>query len=94
MRLVLPEHHPDIGAHQPVINCYKCVMCINVPVSGGQMHTIAATLRELGRYHEALVLQEEVVSFYKRVLPHNDPRIGTAAQCSAFCPDVVPIVMT
>jgi hypothetical protein len=43
------------------------------------MHAIAALLRELGRYNDALVLQEEVVDFYKRVLPSNDPRIGTVA---------------
>jgi hypothetical protein len=48
------------------------------------MHAIAAILRELGRYNDALVLQEEVVDFYKRVLPPNDPRIGTVARCSAF----------
>jgi hypothetical protein len=48
------------------------------------MHAIAAILRELGRYNDALVLQEEVVDFYKRVLPPNDSRIGTVALCSAF----------
>ncbi len=48
------------------------------------MHVIASILRELGRNDDALVLLEEAVSFYKRVLPHNDPRIGTMALCSAF----------
>jgi hypothetical protein len=58
-------------------------MCLII--SGGQMHGIAAILRELGRYNEALVLQEEVVDFYKRVLPHNDPRIGGTVQRLSPC---------
>lgn len=49
------------------------------------MHVIASILREIGRHSDALVLQKEVVDFYQRVLPHNDPRIGSVAQCSAFC---------
>jgi hypothetical protein len=60
-------------------------MCL---VSGHHMHTIASTLRELGRNNDALVLQEEVVDFYKRVLPHNDPRIGprgTEQRLSSHC---------
>ena len=48
------------------------------------MVVTATILRELGRYNDALVLQEEAVDLYKRVLPPNDPRIGTVAQSSAY----------
>jgi hypothetical protein len=87
LRRVLPENDPDIGGYEACFiapNVSYGIMCF---VSGGHMHGIAAILRELGRHHQALVLQEEAVNFYKRVLPHNDPRIGTVAQCSACHPD-------
>ena len=47
------------------------------------MHVIASILREIGRHSDALVLQKEVVDFYQRVLPHNDPRIGTTRHRAA-----------
>ena len=82
-RRVLPDNDPDIGGYrEAVIASYVsfAIMCL---VSGHHMHIIAFTLRELGRNNDALVLQEEVVDFYKRVLPHNDPRIGTARHRAA-----------
>ena len=76
LRRVLPDNDPDIGGYQTVIapNAFYAIICL---VSGHHVHTVADILRELGRYNEALVLQEEVVDFYKRVLPYSDPRIGT-----------------
>ncbi len=61
-----------------------CLYAVMYIVSGQHKHVIATILREIGRHNDALVLQKEVVDFYQRVLPHNDPRIGNAAQCSAF----------
>ncbi len=65
----------------PYFNAIYAIICL---VSGSHMHTTASILRELGRYNDALVLQEEAVDFYNRVLPPDDPRIGTVSQCSAF----------
>jgi hypothetical protein len=78
LRRALPENDPDIGGYQAVTvpNAFYPIVTIICLASGRHMHAIAAILRELGRYNDALVLQEEVVGFYKRVLPPNDPRIG------------------
>jgi len=40
------------------------------------MHNLACTYSALGRHEDALVLQERVLEFDRRVLPENHPDIG------------------
>jgi hypothetical protein len=40
------------------------------------MNNVAATYSALGRYQDALVLQEKTLEFRRRVLPENHPDIG------------------
>jgi hypothetical protein len=40
------------------------------------MGNLANTYIELGRHHDALVLQEKTLEFRRRVLPENHPGIG------------------
>jgi hypothetical protein len=40
------------------------------------MNNLAATYGELGRYQDALLLQEKTLEFRRRVLPENHPDIG------------------
>jgi len=40
------------------------------------MHNLAGTYSDLGRHEDALVLQERVLEFRRRVLPENHPDIG------------------
>ena len=42
------------------------------------MGSLAITYRALGRYQDALVLQEKTLEFRRRVLPENHPDIGVA----------------
>ena len=44
------------------------------------MLDLGSTLTELGRHREALMLQQETVEFYRRVLAHNHPKIGAEPQ--------------
>ncbi len=43
---------------------------------GAAMGNLAQTYGELGRHHDALVLKEKTLEFYRRVLPENHPKIG------------------
>ena len=85
LRRALPDSDPELGGYYAVIaphfNAFYAIICLD---PGRHMVVTATILRALGRYNDALVLQEEVVDFYKRVLPPNDPRIGTVAQRSAY----------
>ena len=45
-------------------------------ILGAAMHNLAATYSELGRHQDALVLREQTLKFYGRVLPENHPDIG------------------
>ncbi len=45
-------------------------------VLGDAMNNLAATYGALGRYQDALVLQEKTLDFRRRVLPENHPDIG------------------
>jgi hypothetical protein len=40
------------------------------------MNNLAATNTSLGRYEDALVMQQETLEFRRRVLPENHPDIG------------------
>jgi hypothetical protein len=40
------------------------------------MNSLANMYSDLGRYHDALVLQEKTLEFRQRVLPVNHPHIG------------------
>jgi hypothetical protein len=40
------------------------------------MGYLAQTYLQLGRYQDALVLQEKTLEFRRRVLPQNHPHIG------------------
>ena len=40
------------------------------------MNNLAATYSALGRHDDALVMQERVLEFTRRVLPENLPSIG------------------
>ncbi len=40
------------------------------------MSNLAVTYSDLGRYADALVLQEKVLEFRRRVLPEDHPSIG------------------
>ena len=44
--------------------------------TGSAMNSLAATYSDLGRHEDALVLQERVLEFRRRVLPENHPDIG------------------
>ena len=45
------------------------------------MCNLSCSLVELGRYHDALALQLEVLDFRRRILPENHPDIGANAIC-------------
>ena len=45
-------------------------------VLGTTMNNLANTYRALGRYQDAVVLQEKTLEFRRRVLPENHPQIG------------------
>ena len=40
------------------------------------MNNLAVTHSDLGRYSDALVMQEKVLEIYQRVLPEDHPNIG------------------
>jgi hypothetical protein len=40
------------------------------------MGNLANTYRELGRYQDALVLEQKTLEYRRRVLPENHPDIG------------------
>jgi hypothetical protein len=40
------------------------------------MNNLAATYRGLGRHADALAMGEQVLDFFRRVLPANHPDIG------------------
>jgi hypothetical protein len=44
--------------------------------AGGSMSNLAATYSDLGRYSDALAMEEQVLEFRRRVLPANHPDIG------------------
>ncbi len=45
---------------------------------GLAMCHLAATYSDLGRYRDALVLEEKTLEFQRRVLPENHPDIGAS----------------
>ena len=45
-------------------------------VLGGTMLNLALTYRALGRYQDALVMNEKTLELLRRVLPENHPDIG------------------
>jgi tetratricopeptide (TPR) repeat protein len=45
------------------------------------MSNLAFTYFELGRYQDALVLQEKTLEFRRRVLPENHPDTGVMGFC-------------
>ncbi len=45
------------------------------------MMNLASTYHELGRYQDALVLQEKTLQFRRRVLPETHPDIGVMGLC-------------
>jgi hypothetical protein len=45
-------------------------------VLGTAMGNVAIVYAALGRTQDALVLQEKMLEFHRRVLPENHPRIG------------------
>ena len=53
---------------------FKCDMTLSV--LGAAMGNLADTYSALGRHQDALVLQEQTLEFYRRVLPANHPDIG------------------
>ncbi len=40
------------------------------------MGNVASSYSELGRHADALIIEEQVLEFQRRVLPANHPRIG------------------
>jgi tetratricopeptide (TPR) repeat protein len=53
------------------------------------MNNLAASYSNLGRYEDALAMQERVLEFYRRVLPENHPdigegRVGSVAACDVL----------
>jgi tetratricopeptide (TPR) repeat protein len=51
---------------------------LTLSVLGAAMGNLALTYSALGRYQDALVLQEKTLEFHRRVLPENHPDIGTS----------------
>jgi hypothetical protein len=45
-------------------------------VQGNAMNSLAAAYGQLGRHHDALVLNEKVLESRRRRLLDNDPKIG------------------
>ncbi len=45
-------------------------------ILGDAMGNLALTYSALGRYQEALMMQEKTLEFQRRVLPKNHPKIG------------------
>ncbi len=43
---------------------------------GAAMSNLARTCTALGRYQDALVMNEKALEFMRRVLPENHPDIG------------------
>jgi tetratricopeptide (TPR) repeat protein len=72
-RRVLPENHPEIGAVQSrsIFSYLTQYAVANV------MNNLAATYFDLGRYKDALVMQERTLECRRRALPENHPDIGT-----------------
>ena len=53
------------------------LMCdLTCSVLGTTMNNLANTYRALGRYQDAVVLQEKTLEFRRRVLPENHLGIG------------------
>ena len=46
------------------------------------MNNVAQSYSALGRHRDALVLREQTLEFYRRVLPENDPLIGAMVSFS------------
>jgi hypothetical protein len=53
------------------------------------MGNLAATYTSLGRYEDALVMEEKTLEFRRRVLPANHPDIGVA--CLNLCISLVQV---
>jgi hypothetical protein len=43
---------------------------------GSTMNNLGQTFSALERYHDALVIQEKTLEFFRRTLPENHPDIG------------------
>ena len=54
--------------------------------------TLARVLKDQGRHNEAVVMQESVLEFMRRVLPADHPDIGEGRVWSAACVLVLVIV--
>ena len=48
------------------------------------MNNLANTYRALGRYQDAVVLQEKTLEFQRRVLPENHPDICATWLCGVL----------
>jgi hypothetical protein len=44
------------------------------------MNNLASTYRDLGRHADALAMFEQVLEFFRRVLPANHPLIGEGCE--------------
>jgi hypothetical protein len=47
-----------------------------IVLAGTAMDNLAASYSNLGRYEDALAMEEKVLEFSRRVLPENHPDIG------------------
>ncbi len=45
-------------------------------VLGTSMGNLALSYHKLGRHHDAVVLEENTLDFWRRVLPENHPHTG------------------
>ncbi len=53
------------------------LMCdLTRSVLGTAMGNLALAYSALGRHQDALVMKEQTLEFYRRVLPENHPSIG------------------
>ncbi len=75
-RRVLPENHVDISATYICIWGFTCNFTRSV--AGESMNNLAFTYGALGRHHDALALQEEVLKCLRHVLPENHPNFGVS----------------
>ncbi len=73
-RRVWPENHPDIGVMRLLLLIWRVTLTHSV--LGNAMSNLAGAYRALGRHQDALVLLEQTLQFWRRVLPENHPHIG------------------
>jgi tetratricopeptide (TPR) repeat protein len=73
-RRVLPEEHPEIG-EVDVFWWFALVGCDTYGFAGDAMANLANSYAGLGRHEDALVLEEHVLEFRRRVLPKDHPSI-------------------